>query len=128
MRPIWVLVVLVLSSLPVAARSGLGSHAPSHHPLDLSAIGSFNDEDANATARDLPLIRPSTETWSHGLTLPSLSLGPLHAEIGGAASGDVTRAHIASYKLQGVDVLGSTISGHVDGRSAKVLFVWPTGH
>ena len=50
-----------------------------------------------------------------------VSFGPLRARLGGTA----TRAHFARYKLEGMDVLGGSVSGTFDGRGARLYVRWP---
>jgi hypothetical protein len=51
----------------------------------------------------------------------SVSLGPLQAQLGGSS----TEAHLARYRLNGMDVLGGSVSGTFDGRGARVYVRWP---
>ena len=66
----------------------------------------------SGTARDGDLLAGS-----------AVSIGPLRARLGGTAK----RAHIARYKLDGMDVLGGSVSGTFDGRGARVYLRWPPG-
>jgi len=73
-------------------------------------------------AADLPLrLEPYATQHSDPLGASAVSIGPLRAQLGGTA----TRAHIARYKLEGMDVLGGSVSGTIDGRGARVYLRWP---
>jgi len=97
--------------------------APGPVFLDLGSIRLhlFRREDGNS-ASSAPSLATSKD-WSAQSTLPKLSMGPLRAEFG---SDDNPRANLSSYKLQGVDQLGSSVWEAEKGRAAKILFVWPT--
>lgn len=51
----------------------------------------------------------------------AVSIGPLKARLGGTSR----KAHIARYKLEGMDILGGSVSGTLDGRGARVYLRWP---
>lgn len=73
-------------------------------------------------AGDLPLrLEPDETRQNNPLGASAVSIGPLRARLGGTA----TKAHIARYKLEGMDVLGGSISGTIDGRGARVYLRWP---
>jgi len=55
-----------------------------------------------------------------GRTGPSIDIGSFHAELGGAGS----RVHLAHYTLEGVRVMGGTVSGSIDGKSARITIDW----
>ena len=77
---------------------------------------------AHPLGSDLPLrLDPLRTGDSDPLGASAVSIGPLRARLGGTA----TRAHIARYKLEGMDVLGGSISGTFDGRGARVYLRWP---
>jgi hypothetical protein len=54
---------------------------------------------------------------------PSISIGPFRAELGSGSG----HAHLAKYRLEGVEILGGGISGTIDGRAAQLAISWPTG-
>jgi hypothetical protein len=54
--------------------------------------------------------------------IPAVSIGPLRARLGGT-----DKPRIARYRLEGVTVLGGSVSGTVDGRGARVFLRWPPG-
>jgi hypothetical protein len=56
-------------------------------------------------------------------SLSRLGAGALHAEFG---LDDNPRANISGYQLQGVDQLGSSMWQAERGKSAKLMFTWPT--
>jgi hypothetical protein len=51
---------------------------------------------------------------------PSINIGSFHAEIGGTG----THAHLAHYTLEGVQVMGGSVSGSIDGKSARIAIDW----
>ena len=89
--------------------------------LDLSAIA------ANAArirmAPGISFAKLPSGPPAAGISLPSISIGSVRAEIGGTANG---LKHGANFRLEGVSLFGSSISGSVDGRSARLTFTWPT--
>ena len=118
---------LFLTALVVAATPALARPAavpkpiqPRHVLLDLGGIHLFQ--------RPAPAA-PGFRAWdqhdgtSQPLSLPRLGVGPLHAEFG---VDDNPRANLSSYKMQGADQLGSSIWQAERGRSAKLMFTWPT--
>ena len=77
---------------------------------------------ARPAAADQPLrLEPDETQRSDPLGASTVSIGPLRARLGGTA----TKAHIARYKLEGMDVLGGSVSGTIDGRGARVYLRWP---
>ncbi|HWE06649.1 MAG TPA: hypothetical protein VG274_08075 [Rhizomicrobium sp.] len=88
--------------------------------LDLSAIA------VNAArlrmAPGISFAKLPSAAPAAGISLPSISFGSVRAEIGGTAGG---LKHGANFRLEGVSLFGSSISGSVDGRSARLTFTWP---
>ena len=75
-------------------------------------------------APDLPLrLDPYRAERRDPLSASAVSLGPLKARLGGGSK----KAHIARYKLEGMDVLGGSVSGTLDSRGARVYLRWPPG-
>ena len=71
---------------------------------------------------DLPLrLSPLGQDAEDPIIASTVVIGPLSARLGGNAK----RAHIARYRLEGVDVLGGSISGTLDGRGVRVYLRWP---
>lgn len=116
------LVALALAATPVLARPAtVLKPIPSRHVLlDLSGIHLFHEPAA-------PVV--GFKAWdqhdgpSQPLSLPKLGVGPLHAELG---VDDNPRANLSTYKMQGADQLGSSIWQAEQGKSAKLMFTWPT--
>ena len=116
------LTALVFAVTPALARpTAVPRSVPSKHVLlDLSGIHLFQ-EPASAAA--------GFKAWDQHdgsrqpLSLPRLGVGPLHAEFG---VDDNPRANLSSYKMQGADQLGSSIWQAEQGKSAKLMFTWPT--
>jgi hypothetical protein len=65
--------------------------------------------------------QPAQQDWTQQQPLPSLSMGPLHAQFG---EDDNPWAHLQGYESQ----LGGSVweDEQNKSRSAKLLFVWPT--
>lgn len=77
---------------------------------------------ARPAAADLPLrLEPYHAEHDDHLDASAVDIGPLRARLGGTAK----QAHIARYKLEGMDVLGGSVSGTFDGRGARVYLRWP---
>ena len=71
---------------------------------------------------DLPLrLSPSGRDIEEPPGASAVVIGPLSARLGGNGK----RAHIARYRLDGVDVFGGSVSGTLDGRGARVYLRWP---
>jgi len=124
MRLPGVLLTLLLVATAAAARP-----FPAPKPLQparpLLNLGSFSLFREAMTAEPVasPTRGGADEKWSQGSDLPNLSLGPLRAHFG---SDDNPRADLSIYRMQGMDQLGSAVLANQRGRSAKILFVWPT--
>ncbi len=120
------LVLLAALTTAAAARplSGQGDSQPERPiQLDLSSTNSL-----------IYVSRPSHEDATlllsaHGQLAPppnippSISVGPFRAELGSGSG----HAHLAKYRLEGVEILGGGISGTIDGRAAQLAISWPTG-
>jgi hypothetical protein len=116
------LTALAFAATPVLARPvAVPKPLPSRHVLlDLSGIHLFQQP-----------APPSTgfQAWnqhdgpSQPLSLPKIGVGPLHAQFG---VDDNPRANLSSYKMQGADQLGSSLWQAEQGKSAKLMFTWPT--
>lgn len=93
--------------------------APSH--IELPSADSFlyrhaRREDTEGLTLDAVHAPPPPS----GASGPAINIGSFHAEIGGTG----THAHLAHYTLEGVQVMGGTVSGSIDGRSARVTIDW----
>jgi hypothetical protein len=104
---------------PLLMQHELGS-APSH--IDLSATDSFLYRRARrADTEDLTFVTTHAPAPPQGGSSgPSINIGSFHAEIGGTG----THAHLAHYTLEGVQVMGGTVSGSIDGKSARLNIDW----
>jgi hypothetical protein len=117
-----ILTMFVFAAAPVLARSGAVPKPRPASPvlLDLSGIHLFHPPAAPSTA---------FSAWNTHMAAPppvslsKLGAGPLHAEFG---LDDNPRANLSGYQLQGVDQLGSTAWQAERGKSAKLMFTWPT--
>jgi len=94
---------------------------PNHHVLlDLSGLHLFHEPSAQT---------PGFTRWdehfanSNTPSLSKLGSGPLHAEFG---LDDNPRANLSTYRMQGADQLGSSVWQAEQGKSAKLMFTWPT--
>jgi hypothetical protein len=89
--------------------------------LDLSTSDSFLYRHMRSDdAVGLRLANEHASAPPAGLSGPSINIGSFHAEIGGTG----TKAHLAHYTLEGVQVMGGTVSGSIDGRSARIAIDW----
>ncbi|HEY2445919.1 MAG TPA: hypothetical protein VGI20_09305 [Rhizomicrobium sp.] len=106
---------------PVASPKPLTPH--SHVLLDLGGFSLFHRQQPSDSSSS-GLFSGSGAQWSQQKSGAGLSLGgPLRAQFG---PNDDPRAGLSSYKLQGMDQLGSEMSESHVGQAAKILFVWPT--
>jgi hypothetical protein len=116
------LAALVLAATPVLSRpiAQPKPMLPGHILLDLHGLHLFQQPSAPSSG-----LTPWDEHAgdAHTLSLPRLGLGPLHAELG---VDDNPRANLSIYKMQGADQLGSSIWQAEQGKSAKLMFTWPT--
>jgi hypothetical protein len=117
-------VAAIFVAAPAAAHPGF-QFSP-RLSINLNAIA-FRSEDASAPAGDPRPLGPSPGLWSRSGEMPSLSFGLWRAEIGGVTDTSLVHEHFASYRLQGVDLLGASAPERMDPRSAKIVFVWPIG-
>ncbi|HEX3429877.1 MAG TPA: hypothetical protein VHT03_03245 [Rhizomicrobium sp.] len=119
---------LFLSAFVCAATPVLARHVPVPKPMppnhvlhfDLSGVHFFHEPSAPPTGFT-PWDQHASD--SRALSLPKLGVGPLHAEFG---VDDNPRANLSTYKMQGGDQLGSSIWPAERGKSAKLMFTWPT--
>jgi hypothetical protein len=94
--------------------------APSH--IDLPSADSFlyrharHEETEDLTFESTHASAPPPG----GSSGPSINIGAFHAEIGGTG----THAHLAHYTLEGVQVMGGSVSGSIDGKSARIAIDW----
>jgi hypothetical protein len=98
-------------------RNFASARAPSH--IDLPSADSFlyrHREDTEGLTFDTT----HTTAPQSGTSGPAIDIGAFHAEIGGTG----THAHLAHYTLEGVQVMGGTVSGSIDGKSARVTIDW----
>jgi hypothetical protein len=111
------------SPLPPGApvpRNLASEPAPSH--IDLPSADSFlyrhaRREDAEGLTLDGAHMSAPPPSGSSG---PSFNIGAFHAEIGGTG----THAHLAHYTLEGVQVMGGSVSGSIYGKSARLNIDW----
>jgi hypothetical protein len=103
-----------------AQNSFVNDRAPAH--IELPSADSFlyrhaRREDTEGLTLDTDrMSAPPTSTLSG----PSINIGSFHAEIGGTG----THAHLAHYTLEGVQVMGGSVSGSIDGKSARIAIDW----
>jgi hypothetical protein len=127
-----VLLVLAALTASAAARppSPPATPMPAQHDFEVDRAASRIDlpsQDAFLYRHEhgddsdtLMLGNPRTHPAPVGASGPSITIGSFHAEFGG--TGD--RVHLAHYTLVGVRVMGGTVSGTIDGRSARVAIHW----
>jgi hypothetical protein len=107
------------------------SEQPQKRSLDLPGmadLGGFSHP--RFLVRPIPVERaPVNESanqhWSLDSEPPGFSIGPVRAQLGGMPG---EHMRFASFKLDQTTVLGASVGASVDGRSAKVVFSWPTGN
>lgn len=120
------LTALAFAVTPALARPvAVPKPTPTKHVLlDLSGIHLFQER-APSSAASAAGFKPWDEHdgRSQPPSLPKLGMGPLHAEFG---VDDNPRANLSTYKMQGADQLGSSIWQAEQGKSAKLMFTWPT--
>jgi hypothetical protein len=93
---------------------------PNHVMLNLSGMHLFH-QPSEPSAGFTPWNTHAGD--SHALSLSKLGAGPLHAEFG---LDDNPRANLSPYQMQGMDQLGSSMWQAERGKSAKLMFTWPT--
>lgn len=72
----------------------------------------------------LPMRFDSYDTGAGvALKTSAVNIGPLSARLSGTAK----RANLARYRLEGMAVLGGSISGTLDTRGARIYLRWPPG-
>jgi hypothetical protein len=117
-----ILTAVVFAATPVFGRpTAVPKPRPANHVLlDLNGIHLFHQ----SAAPSMGFSPWDTHMGaSPPVSLPKLGAGPLHAEIG---LDDNPRANLSGYQLQGMDQLGSTAWQAARGKSAKLMFTWPT--
>jgi|ERR1700731_2456901 len=117
-----VLMAFVFAATPVLAHHPAAPKPKPANPvlLDLSGIHLFRQP----TTPSIDFSRLDTHMNAPPpASLSKLGSGPLHAEFG---LDDNPRANLSGYQLQGVDQLGSTAWQAERGKSAKLMFTWPT--
>jgi hypothetical protein len=110
----------LLSAVPAPMqRAPAIEHASTH--LDLPTSDSFLYRHMRSDdAAGLTLATEHASAPPAGSSGPSINIGSFHAEIGGTG----THAHLAHYTLEGVQVMGGTVSGTIDGHSARIAIDW----
>lgn len=122
MRFQMVLVSLLLVATAAAGRpSGLPKPNLPPRVLDLGSINFHLFHRQDSAAVEVP--EAGADQWSQQSGTANLSMGPLHARFG---RDDNPRAGLSVYKSQGMDQLGGSMWEDEAGRSAKLLFIWPT--
>ena len=116
------LFALGFAATPLLAKpAAVPKSFPSKHVLlDLGGIHLFQQPAAPSTGFT---AWDQHDGPSQPLTIPKIGVGPLHAQFG---VDDNPRAGLSSYKMQGGDQLGSSIWQAEQGKSAKLMFTWPT--
>lgn len=103
------------SPLPAAATV----HMP-YPPLKMRAIGPLPPEpDAYLPVR----LDSGGARAGDPLKTSTVTIGPLSARLGGTSR----RADLARYRLEGMAVLGGSVSGTLDTRGARIYLRWPPG-
>lgn len=92
-----------------------------NRPIDLSAFNAFR-EVLRVRQRDGSPV-PPVESDGFPAENDGIVVGPFRTEF---ARRTGEHANLARFRLNGVTLLGATIAGSVDGRSAHVELSWPT--
>jgi hypothetical protein len=103
-----------------ASPSGISPSVAAPRAINLSlpdkvhgpAMPSSGMEFAPISANPPPAVIPTT-----------ISFGPFRTQFGGTTG---RHMHLATVKLEGVSILGGSIGGSIDSRSARITFSWPT--
>ena len=121
--------VSVWSAMPASAEPlSVASPPPAvhaegfSHPIDLSAP--FRGEIRPHETDDHALVSYEDGDRDGSTARPGFSLGPLRAGVGTMG---IKRAHLATFRVDGVTIFGANIGGSVDGRSAHIVLSWPSG-
>jgi hypothetical protein len=104
----------------LSARGGSGGHTPIS--LDLSGAANSASHFHGSALWERSFSNPRIEQKLEAATPPIL-FGMLRAE---PAETVIGRHRTPSFRLEGVSLFGSSISGGIDGRSAHLLLTWPT--
>ena len=94
-----------------------------HVTLDLSNLHLHLFHEPSADEANGAATTSPGEAWSQQKSASDIAMGSLHAHFG---ADDNPRANLSIYQMQGADQLGNSIWHSQQGRSAKLLFVWPT--
>ncbi len=117
---------LLLAALFVTPAVAAGPTAFSYRTAEPAPVLSLKSKDFYRQRSSLS----EEETWRRmddpGEPAPgaSLHLGLLTLDSGMGADG---KMHLARYRLEGVSLLGGSISGSVDGRGARLFVKWRSG-
>ncbi len=125
MRRVLLLFISVLATTPVYGEPPVWTQSRPSLPvphIDFSKAGALDARKADSDS-DMLLNRPMAPLLDpHKGLLPSVTVGPFRATLGGVDEG---RAHLGTYQIDTGDLWNSSISGSVDGRGAKVTFTLP---
>ena len=91
-------------------------------PIDLSVAGRIHAPVISASGAGLEDTTSQPDRWENG-PLPSVRFGPFRTQFGGMTG---RHMHVATVRLEGVSILGGSIGGSLDSRSARITFSWPT--
>ena len=113
----------VTRSVAPAVTSTDNSARPPPGKIDLSLPGAIHDPAMVPSSRSSEWAEPQSDRQRGFVQPPGIAFGPLHTEFGGMAG---RHMQLATMRLEGVSVLGASIGGSVDSRSARIMFTWPT--
>lgn len=129
------LLVIVLASatpeIPVAVRDHTEWSVPSPVASATATVGkpinlSLKSIQSFATpVSGTEIVLPRSDAAQTAAAQPGISLGPLRTEFGGITG---RHLHLATVRLEGISVLGGSIGGSIDSRSARITLSWPTGN
>ena len=110
--------------LPISSSPLSSSYAEPlpHRAINLSVPGAMHNFTISTSEETRESSISAQDRWREsGAT--GISIGPLRTEFGGVTG---RHMHLATMKLQGVDVFGGSIGASLDSRSAKITLSWPT--
>jgi len=94
-------------------------------PIDLSVVGAVHASAISRSGLSAPFSAPGPDRWDESASRTSINVGPLHAEFGGVSG---RHMHLATVRLEGVSILGASVGGSLDSRSARIILRWPTSN
>ncbi|HEY1614139.1 MAG TPA: hypothetical protein VGF97_10655 [Rhizomicrobium sp.] len=93
--------------------------------VDLSAAEVYaNSLHARRSLNEAMMPNPAASPDGAGIRMPVIAIGSFRATPDDSGGNPAHRR--ANFRLEGVSLFGSSVSGSVDGRSAHLTFTWRT--